>query len=144
VAACAAFIYHCHAPIVLAHLKDFVGLGTVAVIDGEHEVLEHLLGRLRLRLLRLVLGQGSVAVHDAVEARHVVILPLVRSLQLLHHGVNLRLLPSLVLLHAALVQRLSLPQKHLVLGLKVAAAVVNLLRRPVVVGVRQQSKIAKR
>jgi len=57
----------------LAHLKDFVSLGTVAVIEGEHKVLEHLLGRLRLRLLRLVLGQGSVAVHDAVEARHVVL-----------------------------------------------------------------------
>jgi len=41
------------------------------------------------------------------------------------------------------VQRLSLPQKHMVFSLKVAAAVVNLLRRPVVVGVRQQSKIAK-
>lgn len=87
--------------------------------------LLRLLGRLRLSLLRLVLGQGSVAVHDAVEARHIVILPLVRSLQLLHHGVHLRLLPCLVLLHAALVQRLSLPQKHLVLSLKVAAAVVR-------------------
>ena len=69
------------------------------------------------------------------------ILLLVGGLQLLHHGIHLRLLPHVVLLHAGLVYGLSLLQEHLVLGLKVSNGIVNLLCRAVVVLAEQASPI---
>ena len=90
----------------MAYLQDLVGLGTVAVVDAELEVLERALHHQRVRLLRLAVGRRGIAVVDVAEGGHVGILLLVGGLQLLHHGVHLRLLPHVVLLHAKLTQHL--------------------------------------
>ena len=81
--------------------------------------------RLYGRHVASAVGQRGIAVVDVAEGGHVGILLLVGSLQLLHHGVYLRLLPHVVLLHAGLVYGLCLLQEHLVLGLKVSDGIVR-------------------
>lgn len=99
----------------------------------------------RLPAHRLRLGQVEQSVQYVVNGRHVLVLQLVGSPQVVARKVLARE-PAIgcVLLLAGRVYPIYGLDQHLVLRLKVPQSVANLLRHAVVVGVRQLHKITCR
>ena len=116
---------------LLHHVQRLAGLGLIAVVGREIEVLIQLHGQLSLAAHRLGLGQVEQGIEEVVDGGHVFVLQLVGGIQVVAREVLSReaLVGGVLGLTCRVYAIYGLNQHH-VLGLKIPQPVANLLRFP--------------